>query len=364
MYVKTDLFEQTLGYKYLVSIYMALAMLNGGECGPATTEQLIFSCSFILIGAIITANIFGTMAVIVSVLNRKESNFQEKLDLANTTMKHLLIPKDVQRKVINYIFYTESSLDQHTELNQFLKLISPSLRKEIIQHMLGGMVQKNSIFKKQNGGIINFIISNLDTMVFYPEDEVIAQGETADHMYFINKGDCEVSIINYMSSKPSVVQALHKGELFGELALINGGKRSCTVKALNYCSLAALSADNFLKLIKEYPNILEVFRQKARDYSDPVRYFIKDSMKYCDLFAGCDEDSLNDIIFMMKVEEFNEETIIQRRLEIPQNIIFIAAGEIKLTVYIYIYIYIVDRNGSWSRRGIGHSGTRVNSQYV
>ena len=339
MYVKTDLFEQTFPYKYFVSAYMALAMLNGGECGPRDTEQLLFACTFILIGAIITANIFGTMAVIVEALNRKEAKFQQKLDLANTSMKNMGLPQTVQRKVINYIFYTQSSLEQQTELKSFLRLISPSLRMEIIRHMFGGVLRMNSVFMEQSNGVIDFIIGNLDTLVYFPDDQIVFQGETADQMYFINKGDCEVSILDY-TGKFKLIGVLRKGAYFGELALLNGGKRTASVKALNYSSVAALSADRFKEMKKEFPSIIEMFKGYAMEYKDSVRVFIKSSMSYLDLFESCDEKTLHDIFITMKAEEYNEGTIIQKRHKIPSEVIFIANGQIELRVYLYIYIYI------------------------
>ena len=50
-------------------------------------------------GAIINANIFGNMAVLISALNRKTALFQEKLDTANTAMKNMKISSKLQSKV-------------------------------------------------------------------------------------------------------------------------------------------------------------------------------------------------------------------------------------------------------------------------
>ena len=340
MYVETDVFEQTLSYKYFISVYMALAMLNGGECGPATTEQLLFACAFILIGAMITANIFGEMAVIVAALNRKEAKFQQKLDLANTSMKNMSLPKEIQRKVINYIFYTQSSKDQQTELNSFLKLISPSLKMEVIRHMFGGVLRINSIFKNQSHGVIDFIIGGLESVAFLPEDEIINQGDTADKLYFVCKGDAEVNIQDHISNKPHVIKVLFKGELFGEIALLNEGKRTANVKALNYCNTAALSLEHFKQIRTEFPNIIDNFKVQARAYSDPVKSFIKKSLMFLDIFTGCNEDTLNEVILNMKVEEYNDKTVIQKRHKTSTDIIVIARGQIALHVYIYIYILV------------------------
>ena len=46
----------------------------------------------ITIGAIINANIFGNMAIIISDLNKKSAEFQGQIDTANTAMKNMKLP--------------------------------------------------------------------------------------------------------------------------------------------------------------------------------------------------------------------------------------------------------------------------------
>ena len=76
----------------------------------------------------INANIFGNMAVLLQGINRKISQFQEKLDTANTAMKNMKISEQLQEKVQSYIMSTESTLSIQMELQAFLNLLSPSLR--------------------------------------------------------------------------------------------------------------------------------------------------------------------------------------------------------------------------------------------
>ena len=57
-------------------------------------------------GAIINANIFGNMALIIQNLNIKSTEFQESIDLANTAMKNLNMPSNLQKDVVAYLQYT------------------------------------------------------------------------------------------------------------------------------------------------------------------------------------------------------------------------------------------------------------------
>ena len=87
-----------------------MLLLAGNDVGPRGDIQVAVSTTCIVIGAIINANIFGNMAVLLQGINRKATRFQEKLDTANTAMKNMKIPEQLQRRVQNYIMTTESTL--------------------------------------------------------------------------------------------------------------------------------------------------------------------------------------------------------------------------------------------------------------
>ena len=73
-------YSENLSYKYFTCLYQSVQIFAGGDIGPITKFQLAYWSFFIMIGAIINANLFGQLAVIFSNLNRKASNFQEKFD--------------------------------------------------------------------------------------------------------------------------------------------------------------------------------------------------------------------------------------------------------------------------------------------
>ena len=128
VWVKTDFYEKGLVYQYFLSVYHAVLMFTGNDIGPRESYQILFVSFFVMIGAIINANLLGQLAVILSSINRKASLFQEKFDITTTAMKNLNLPEDIQTKVIGFLMYTETSLDFQNELKSFLDIISPSLR--------------------------------------------------------------------------------------------------------------------------------------------------------------------------------------------------------------------------------------------
>jgi len=127
----------------------------------------------LIAGAIINANIFGNMAVIIQELNKKASRFQEKIDTANTVMKNLKLPKELQKKVLDYLIYTQSNLDAQRELDKFKKMISPSLKMEVIRHIFSDIIKKNRVFREGSEDLIEFVLKRIHTYSFAPEALIV-----------------------------------------------------------------------------------------------------------------------------------------------------------------------------------------------
>jgi hypothetical protein len=70
MYVKTEIYSEGEFYLYWHSFYYSVNMLNGGEIGPRNVGSIIFVSIILLLGAIVNANIFGNMAVIIQDINK------------------------------------------------------------------------------------------------------------------------------------------------------------------------------------------------------------------------------------------------------------------------------------------------------
>ncbi len=57
--------------RYLASLYMAIMMLSGNEINPESDLQMAVASVLTVVGALMIANVFGTMAVVFTAMNRK-----------------------------------------------------------------------------------------------------------------------------------------------------------------------------------------------------------------------------------------------------------------------------------------------------
>jgi CPA1 family monovalent cation:H+ antiporter len=90
-----------------------------------------------------------------------------------------------------------------------------------------------------------------------PRTIIFRQGDKGDGVYFISSGAVEVRIEDRRIR-------LGRGDFFGEMALLDNRPRSAEIAALGYCQLLFLDADDFRRLMRRDPDLLETFESIAR----------------------------------------------------------------------------------------------------
>lgn len=80
---------------------------------------------------------------------------------------------------------------------------------------------------------------------------VFHEGEPGREMYIVLAGRLKVSVTSEEGKELSFF-ILHPGDIFGELALLDGERRSATVTAIEPCELLVLHHRDFQRLLKEH----------------------------------------------------------------------------------------------------------------
>ncbi|HMB61401.1 MAG TPA: cyclic nucleotide-binding domain-containing protein [Xanthomonadales bacterium] len=87
-----------------------------------------------------------------------------------------------------------------------------------------------------------------DLVEFSAGDVIIMEGREGDHMYVVMEGEVTISL------KDTVLATARRGEMVGEMALINSDRRSATVTAKTDCQLAVIDQASFESLLRYVPD--------------------------------------------------------------------------------------------------------------
>lgn len=102
---------------------------------------------------------------------------------------------------------------------------------------------------------------------------IFAKGDPGSSLFAILEG--QVKVISFSAQgKYAVLNVLSPGDIFGEIALLDGGERTADVIALTDCKLVVIERRDFLPLVHSSPDIsqklIEVLCARLRNTSRQV----------------------------------------------------------------------------------------------
>lgn len=233
---------------------------------PRNTFQAFLASFLIIVGALITAVLFGEMAVLMANLNKKQTIFQDVLDGAMMTMKNLNLDPKLTNDILDYITQTMSSQLVQDEYEQFTKFISPSLQHKVSACIYEPIISRNIVLKDDKR-LQDAVIHKLYNKFTTPETLVITEGDTAHSMYFLVSGLMNV-YVSFPEKSQDPLCVLFPGAHFGEIGLIYNTSRTATVEGEKYCNIAELKEEDYRCLVGAYPYFEQQLKSSTQLYED------------------------------------------------------------------------------------------------
>jgi CRP/FNR family cyclic AMP-dependent transcriptional regulator len=122
---------------------------------------------------------------------------------------------------------------------------------------------------------------------------LVSQGTTTTSVYFVLVGRLQVMLFS-AGGREIILRDLPEGEMFGELAAIDGQPRSATIVALSDCTLASANAAAFRSAVSEDPeSALWLARRLSLQIRDLTeRLFERSALRvssrlHCELLRRC-----------------------------------------------------------------------------
>lgn len=121
-------------------------------------------------------------------------------------------------------------------------------------------LKTSSVFQKSEtlGGLNQDnreLLSNVAVKMVVGAGEVLfMQYDPGDAMYFILSGSVEISVVS-LSGKKLSLNVMKSGDVFGEIATLDGGERTASATAVEKTQVLRISRQSIVRLIAEHPNL-------------------------------------------------------------------------------------------------------------
>ncbi len=243
-----------LSRQYLLSLYWStLTLTTIGELpGPVRDAEYVFVIFDFLVGVIIFATIVGMVGGIITNMNMRRAEFQEKLDNLKQYMCYRRVGQVLQDRVIKCFDYQWTN-NQTLNEEKILQSLPSKLQAEIAIHVHFETLRHVKIFNQFEAGLLEELVLKLKPQVFSPGDYVCRKGDVGKEMYIIKHGFLEV----VGDDNTTVYATLTGGGYFGEISILNlsdnGNRRTASVRSVGYSDLFCLSKLDLLESLEEYP---------------------------------------------------------------------------------------------------------------
>ena len=115
------------------------------------------------------------------------------------------------------------------------------------------LMQQMPIFGAIDAATIEFLLEPAPVIEVAAGDYFCREGDLADGMYVLERG-C-VTVSKSWQDQRLLLRRLGPGDCFGEVALIDGGKRSADIVAESHLHCYGISRDVFRPYVQDHPDV-------------------------------------------------------------------------------------------------------------
>lgn len=137
-------------------------------------------------------------------------------------------------------------------------------RKLLESHILLGQLQPGELDK---------LVSYARTVRYAANDSIFLKGSPGTGMMAVVTGRVKISSPS-ADGKEVIFNVINPGEIFGEIALLDGGERTADAIALTPCELLVLERRDFLPFLRSHPDVcirlLSILCERLRRTSEQV----------------------------------------------------------------------------------------------
>ena len=124
------------------------------------------------------------------------------------------------------------------------------------------LLRRVPLFAQMEPAKLKLLAFTSQRMTFQPEQSLFKQGDSGDAAYVLMDGQAEVIAETPQGAIP--VATIGKNAIIGEIAILCDVPRTATVKAATPLDALKIDKEDFLRLIREFPDMgIEIMRELA-----------------------------------------------------------------------------------------------------
>jgi CRP-like cAMP-binding protein len=135
------------------------------------------------------------------------------------------------------------------------------------------LLQANPFFRNLEPSIIDQLISHAATRKVGRGAVLFRKDDTGSTLYVVCEGAVRISVPS-AQGQDAIFNVVSRGEIFGEIALLDGGKRTADAVAIEDSEIMLIERREFIPVLRAHPevsiNLIEILCSRLRRTSEQV----------------------------------------------------------------------------------------------
>ncbi|CAK80915.1 unnamed protein product (macronuclear) [Paramecium tetraurelia] len=270
--------NETWQVQYLYSFYFStvtMFTIGYGDVVPISYLERIVAILYMMICSIQLSYSVSTVGAIIDTISAYGQEKMRKMRKINSYMQNRKIEYELQYQIREYLNYYWESQNQveNDELNEIINQLSENLREKLMNQSNSMILNECPLFKNNfSDALKSKLVHKIKPAVIQPENIInfdsIFPSAPAGQLYvcFVEFGDIQIFIqndqIDQILENPQIaeVSKVGQGSSLGIVSFISGKQSQERFRSIGFSKLLMLSRDDFLKVIQDFPEDYERFR--------------------------------------------------------------------------------------------------------
>ena len=108
-------------------------------------------------------------------------------------------------------------------------------------------------------------------------------------MYILESGHCEILVKGPLNKKETFVRDIKPGNIFGEVALLHGTRRTASVRSRDHCTVAVINDESFFQMIDNFPELKNRIKKHSYQYDDHWKQYKMRAISDIEYFSNLNQ---------------------------------------------------------------------------
>jgi CRP-like cAMP-binding protein len=120
------------------------------------------------------------------------------------------------------------------------------------------LLRNHPLFRSLPESVIEHLASYLTRKTVKRGTQIFAKGDPGNGLMAVLAGNVKISVLS-PDGREVVLNIIHPGEIFGEIALLDGRPRTADATAMSDCELAQIDRRDFVPFLRSQPDVVMKF---------------------------------------------------------------------------------------------------------